>query len=163
MFAFSSATSVQRCNVGGAPARIVDRLAVDGDAHQVQPNGFFGAQLAREACDVDAFVVVEHRELVVDDLHDDVRVLSLREARVHDVRVIARSRDLRARACPARAASAPDRLHRAPRARGGETDIVAVHARRAAIERSFPCSRRSAAARWSCRAMSAIARRSSRV
>ena len=69
---------VGQCNVstaldvGRAALRIVDRLTVDRDTHQVQAEWILGLQFARQARDVDALVVVEDRELVVDDLNGNV-------------------------------------------------------------------------------------------
>ena len=80
-----------QCHVGATldvrrtALRIVDGYAVDRDAHQIQAERILRRDLAREARDVDTFVVVEDRELVVDDLHGDVRSLALDEAGVDDV------------------------------------------------------------------------------
>ena len=139
-------------NVGGAAVRIVERLAVDGDAHQVQPECVLGRELARQRRDLDAVVVVELGDLVVDDLHDDVRRLALDEARVDDVVGVhvaaAFELDLLRRELHV----GRDRFHRAPRARGREADVVAVdRASCAARAARCACSRRSAGARSSCR------------
>ena len=56
-------------DVGNALVGIVDRLAVDRDAHVVQRIGVGGADLAGHALDVHAVELVEHGELVVDHLH----------------------------------------------------------------------------------------------
>jgi hypothetical protein len=84
--------------------------------------------------DVDAVVIVERRDLVVDDLHDDVGRLSLDEARVHDVVgmhvTAAFELDLLRRELHL----GRDRLHRPARARGRQTDVVLVDHRGAPLE-----------------------------
>ena len=72
-------------DIGRAAVGIVDWLAVDRDAHQVQAERIFGAQLTRHARDVHTLVLVEDREFVVDNLHGDVRGVALDEPGVHDV------------------------------------------------------------------------------
>jgi hypothetical protein len=57
--ALSRATSVQRCTSARLLPGIVDRLAVDGDAHQIEAKGIGRADLAGQAGDVHPFVVVE--------------------------------------------------------------------------------------------------------
>jgi hypothetical protein len=59
-------------NVLRASTRVVDRLAVHGDPHHVQTERVLGRDLARERRDVHAVQVVALRDLVVDNLHDDV-------------------------------------------------------------------------------------------
>ena len=128
------------------------RLAVDGDAHQVQPERVLRRELARERRDVDAVVVVERRELVVDHLHDDVRGLALHEAGVHDVvgvhvaaalvlGLLRRELHLAPRSFPSRGARAR------PRGRCRRRRRAPCGARAARCA----CSRRSAGARSSCR------------
>ena len=121
-------------DVGRAAARVVDRLAVDGDAHQVQRERVLGRELARERRDLDAVVVVELGELVVDDLHDDVRRLALDEARVHDVVGVHVAAALVLDLLRRELHLGRDRFHRAARARGREADVVAVDERRAPLE-----------------------------
>ena len=109
-------------------------------------------ELARQRRDLDALVVVELRDLVVDDLHDDVRRLALDEARVDDVVGVhvaaALELDLRRRRAACRPRSLPSRAARARpkgRCRRRRRASCAARAARCAY------SRRSASADSSCR------------
>ena len=72
-------------NVGRTAFRIIDRLAVDCDTHQVQGQRVLRAELARDARDINTFVVVENCQLIIDNLDCNVRCLTLNEAGVDDV------------------------------------------------------------------------------
>ena len=72
-------------DVGGAAARVVDRLAVHGDAHRVELVGALRTQLPGDPRDVHALVIVERHRFVVHDLHAHERLLALDEAGVDDV------------------------------------------------------------------------------
>ena len=121
-------------DVGGASARIVDGLAVDRDAHEIQTERILRLELARQRRDVDAIVVVELGDLVVDDLHDDMRRLALNEARVDDVVRVHVAASLELDLLRRELHVGCDVLHRAARACGREADVVAVGERRAALE-----------------------------
>ncbi len=113
-------------HVGRAAARVVDRNAVDRDAHQVEPERVLRPELAVERDCVDARVVVQHRELVVHDVDLHVGGVALDEARVHHVVRAHVAAALVLDLCVAESELGGDLLHRALRARGRETDVVAV-------------------------------------
>ena len=69
-------------NVGRTAFRIVDRLAVDRDTHEIQPKRILRRQFTRHASDIHAFVIIEHGEFVIDDLHGDMRRVPLDETGV---------------------------------------------------------------------------------
>ena len=121
-------------NIRRAAVRIVDRLAVDRDAHQVQGERILRAQLARERLDVDAFVVIENRRLVVDDLDDDVRSAFLREAVVDHVFRLHVAAALVLGLRRRQAHLLRDGIHGTSRTRGCQSDVVAVNDRGAPIE-----------------------------
>ena len=68
-----------------ALARVVDGLAVDGDAHEIQAKGVGRVHLAGHRGDLHPLVVIEGNELVVDDLHLDAGGVRLDEAGVDHV------------------------------------------------------------------------------
>src|SRR5262249_10087644 len=72
-------------DVCGAPVWIVERLTVDGDVHEVEPERTLWRQLARHPRNINAFVIIENRELIIDNLNDDVRSLALSKAHVDHV------------------------------------------------------------------------------
>jgi hypothetical protein len=125
-------------HVRGVACRVVDRLAVDGDAHQVERVGILRLELARHALDVDALVVVALRGLVVDDLDAHEALGTLDEAGVdHVVRLnVAATLVLRSRAGERRVLE--QRLLGAARARRGKPDIVTVDRSRAPVEALVP-------------------------
>ena len=67
-----------QCNVRAAlyvrraSLRVVDRFAIDGDAHQVQAERVLRFEFTRQARDVHTFVVIEDSEFVVNDLHGNM-------------------------------------------------------------------------------------------
>ncbi len=121
-------------DVRRAAPRVVDRLAVYGDPHQVELVGILRLQLAGEPRDVHALVIVERGELVVNDLHAHERRFTADEPGVHDVVRVDESPafvlGLRRLETHLRA----HRLHRAFGARRRETHVVAVDHCGAAIQ-----------------------------
>ena len=152
MSARSRATSVQRWMSAelrpgssiGSPSTVM-RIRLSAER-------ILRPQLAGDRRDLDALVVVEHRELVVDDLDDDVGGVALEEARVHHVVGRGRSRAPRARPAHPRA-RAPPRSSPWCGAHGRRRARCRRRTRWRCVDRGVrcPCSRRSAAARWSCR------------
>ncbi len=121
-------------DVRGAALRVVDGLAIDRDAHQVQAQRILRFELARDARDVDTFVVVENGELVVDDLHRDVRRLTLDEAGVDDVVRVHVAATLELGLAFLERHVGNHDIHRAACARGRKADVIAVDGRRAPLE-----------------------------
>ena len=121
-------------HVGGTAGRIVDRVAVHGDAHQVERERALRRELARDALDVHAFQVVIHERLVVHDLHADEALRALQEARVDDVvgmhvaAALVLGRGTRESGVP------EDLVLRPPRARGGQSHVVAIDGGRAPVQ-----------------------------
>jgi hypothetical protein len=72
-------------DIGRVTARVVDRLPVDGDAHDVELVGALGLELPGDPRDVHAFEVVQGQRLVVHGLHANERRFALNESAVHDV------------------------------------------------------------------------------
>ena len=72
-------------NIRRAAIGIIDRLAINRDSHQVQAKRILRTQLACHARDVHTVVVVEDRQLIVDNLHRNVRGVALHEAGIDDV------------------------------------------------------------------------------
>ncbi len=85
-------------HVRDALVRVVDRLAVDGDAHEIQAKGVGRTHLAGQRGDLHPVVVIARDELVVDDLHLDAGGIRLDKAGVdHVVRLdVAAPLELRA-------------------------------------------------------------------
>ena len=97
-------------------------------------NAFCGVSSRVSGVIVDAVVVVELGDLVVNDLHDDVRRLALDEARVDDVVGVHVAAALELDLLRLEEQVRRDGFHRAARARRRQADVVAVDERRAALE-----------------------------
>ncbi len=121
-------------NVRGAPVRIVDRLTVHGDAHQVQRKRVLRAELARQSRDIHTFVIVEDGQLVIDDLDDDVRILALNEAGIDDIAGMHVTPTFGFDLLSVESHLLGDELHRSSSTRGRQADIVAVDHGRTPIE-----------------------------
>src|SRR6266567_8905621 len=72
-------------DVGRAAAGVIDRLAIDGDAHHIQLVRAPRMNLLVQTRNIHALVVVQRQPLVVHDLHANKRLLALAEAGVYDV------------------------------------------------------------------------------
>ena len=118
-------------DVGGAATRIVDRLPVDGDPHQIQRERVARLQRPRDGCDLDAVVVVDHRGLVVHDLDHHMGGVALEEAAVHDVFGVDEAAALVLELAVLEGELRLNSLHGTARAGGGEPDIISVHDRHA--------------------------------
>jgi len=121
-------------DVGRASARIVDRLAIHGDAHEVQSKRVLWAHFSGQARDIHTFIVVEHGKLVVDDLNDHVRALALNETGIDDIAGMHVSASLIFHLRDRKLHLLGYDLHRSACARCGQADVVAIHHGRAAIQ-----------------------------
>ena len=72
-------------DIGRTTLGIVDRLAVHRNAHHIQTERIFRIEFSRHARDIDAFVIIEYREFVVNDLNGHVRRIALDETGIDDV------------------------------------------------------------------------------
>ena len=121
-------------DVRGAAPRIVDRLAVDGDPHHVELVGTLRLKLTGDRRDVDTLVVVERQRLVVDGLNTHERSVALEEPGVHDVVGLDVAAPFVLGLGLRQLRILEKRLHRAPRACRGKTDVVPVDRRGAALQ-----------------------------
>src|SRR5262249_42224927 len=69
-------------DVRGAPVWIVERFTIHGDVHRIESERTLWRQLARHPRNINAFVVIENSELIIDNLNDDVRSLALSKSHV---------------------------------------------------------------------------------
>ena len=102
--------------------------------HEVQLERALRRQLPGNRGDLDALEVVEQGQLVVDHLDGHMSGVSLDEARVHDVVRVDVAAAFVLGLLIAELELRLDRLHRAPGARDGESDVVAIHQSRAPVE-----------------------------
>src|SRR5882757_9522779 len=72
-------------DIGGAAARIIDWLAIDGNAHHIQLVRTLRTNLLGQTRNIHALVVVQRLPFVVHDLHAHKRLFALEEAGVYDV------------------------------------------------------------------------------
>src|SRR5438093_235725 len=121
-------------DVGGAAAWVIDRLAIDGDAHNVQLVRALRTNLLAHTRNIHALVVVQRQPFVVHDLHAHERLLALDEAGVYDVvgLDVAASLVFGPRARQQRVLH--EDIHSAASPRRGKADVVAIHGRGAAVE-----------------------------
>ena len=120
-------------NVFAMAAGVEQRLAVDGDAHQVDRVGILCQRLAVDAFDFEVVLVVEHRQLVVEHAHFDPRSLELYEAGTDDVVGMDEAAAVVFHLLVGQAEILLDQFHRAPRTRARQAEIVAVNHRHAPI------------------------------
>ena len=120
--------------VSRAPAGIIDRLAVDGDPHQIEAEWVLRAELSGDRGDLDALMVVQYGEFVIDHLGDHVRAIALHEAGVDDVVRVKIAAPLVLGLRIRQPELHLDGLHRPPRPGRGESDVVSVHHGSSSIE-----------------------------
>ncbi len=121
-------------HVGNALARIVDRLAVDRDAHEIEAEGIGRAHLAGHAGDVHPLVVIEGDEFIIDDLHLDPRGIRLDEADIDHVRGLDIAPAFELRLFLGQSHLLAHRGHGPAGTRRGPADIVAVDGSGAPVE-----------------------------
>src|SRR3989442_5837187 len=121
-------------DVGRAAAWVINRFAIDGDAHHIQLIRALRTNLLVQTRNIHAFVVVQRQPFVVHDLHAHERLLALDEAGVYDVvgLDVAASLVLGPRARQHWVLH--ERIHSAAGPRPGKPDVIAIHGRGAAVE-----------------------------
>ena len=121
-------------DIGRTPVRVIDRLTVHGDAHQIQPKRVLRSQLSRNACYVDSFVIIEQSQIIVDHLDGHVRSFALNEAGVYDIVGMQVSASLIFHLCRGKLKLLAQSIHGSARTSAGKTDVVRVHHGGAAIQ-----------------------------
>src|SRR3989441_10688662 len=126
-------------DVGGAAAWVIDRLAINGDAHHIQLVRTLRTNLLGQTRNIHALVVVQRQTFVVHDLHAHERLLALEEALVHDVVGLDVAASLVLGPSARQQWVLHEAIHSAASPRCGNPDVVAIHGSGAAVESLVLC------------------------
>src|SRR5206468_4237029 len=121
-------------DVGRAAAWVIDRLAINGDAHHIQLVRALRTNLLGQTRNIHALVVVQRQPFVVHDLHAHERLFALDEALVHDVVGLDVAASLVLGPSARQQRVLHEGIHSAASPRCGKPDIVAIYGGGAAIE-----------------------------
>ena len=121
-------------NVGDALAGVIQRFAIDRDAHRVQRQRIFWFDFAGEAGNLQAVVIIQYRQFIVNHLDLDPRRAGLDETGVDDIGGLHVTAALELGLCVLEAKFGLDGGHGAPGTRRRQPDVVAVDHGGAAVE-----------------------------
>ena len=121
-------------HVGTALARIIDRLSVHRDAHEIQSEGIGSAHLASQRGDLHALVVVAEEQFIVDHLHLDFRRIGLDKTGVYHFVGLNITAAVELRLPFRQSHLLADGRHGTACTRHGQADVVSVHRGRTPVE-----------------------------